>query len=67
MFEKRKLRQYQAAVQLAIATNAVAMFRALLHTDRTALDVLLAEFLLEEAGWTIDGFMTMVVNGDFDD
>jgi hypothetical protein len=66
MFEKRKMRRYQEAVRLAIAANSLAMFRALLHVDRTKLDTQLAEFLLAEAGWTAEGFLQMVVNGDFD-
>jgi len=67
MFEKRKMRQYQETVQTAIAANSHAVFWALMRLDRTQLDTQVAEFLLQEAGWSIDGFIEMVENGDFDD
>jgi hypothetical protein len=60
----------EARLKLAISTtiidNRAAVFAALLHTDRSRLDVKLAEFLLHEAAWPVEEFMTDYVMGELD-
>jgi hypothetical protein len=55
------------AISTAIIDNRDAMFAALLHTDRRRLEVKLAEFLLEQAGWPVEEFMSASVMGELDD
>jgi hypothetical protein len=55
------------AISTAIIDNRDAMFAALLHTDRRRLEVKLAEFLLEQAGWPVEEFMSSYVMGELDD
>jgi hypothetical protein len=54
------------AISTAIIDNRHAMFTVLMHTDRRRLDVKLAEFLLEQAGWPIEQFMSSYMMGELD-
>jgi len=54
------------AISTAIIDNRDAMFAALLHTDRRRLEVKLAEFLLAQAGWPVEEFMSSYVMGELD-
>lgn len=64
--KRRAEARYRLAVSTAIWDNYEAFFRALLHTDRSRLDVQMAEFMLSEARWPVEEFMTAVINGEFD-
>lgn len=62
--KRRREARYRLAISTAICENKHAVLRALLHTDRNRGDVQLAEFLLAEAHWDVEDFMTAVINGD---
>lgn len=65
---KRKAEaKYRLTLSTAIIENRDAVFYALMHVDRQRLDVKLAEFLLQEAGWPTDEFMASYVSGELDD
>ena len=60
---RRAEARYRLALSTAIAANADHMARALLATDRESLSYKLAEFLLEEAHWSVEDFFLDYVSG----
>ena len=57
--------RYRRTLRTAISDNGEAILRCVLSSDTHRLDVMLTEFLLQEAGWTPEEFITRYVNGDF--
>jgi len=62
-----RYRRYQRALHQALIDNRDAVFEALTNEKLPALDLELAKFLLNEAGWDKYDFMISYVMGELDD
>lgn len=62
-WQERRLRRHLRCV---IAEHHLAVYRALLFSPQGSLEEEIAEFLLEQAGWSYDQFINLMVDGAFD-
>jgi len=57
---------YRRGLRKAILKNQDAMFHALVHEHDSGLNSQLARFLMDEAEWDVNDFMTSYVRGELD-
>jgi hypothetical protein len=60
------MKGYRRQLRRLLAEHHLAFYRAVLYSEVGSIEEQLAEFLIEEAGYTVEEFVQLHIRGEFD-
>lgn len=60
------LKSYRRQLRMLLAAHHTAFYRAVLYSEIGSIEEQLAGFLIEEAGYTVQEFVQLHIQGKFD-
>jgi hypothetical protein len=61
------MKGYRRQLRRLLAEHHTAFYRAVLYSEVGSIEEQLAEFLIEEAGYTVEEFVQLHIRGEFDE